>query len=94
MTEDKTQQGSVNWGIGKPAGVVIASELAVESLTHIVDGKAILQDVSINVAPGEVLCLLGPSGSGKTTMLKIIAGLIESTAGSVLVDRKIIADHL
>ena len=40
--------------------------------------------VDLEVADGEVLCLLGPSGCGKTTTLRMIAGLERSTSGEVL----------
>jgi ABC-type branched-subunit amino acid transport system ATPase component len=39
------------------------------------DGAPLLRDVSFDVAPSEIVCLLGPSGCGKTTLLNIIAGL-------------------
>ncbi len=45
-----------------------------------------LRGVTLNVARGEVVCLMGPSGSGKTTLLNIIGGLEEPSRGHVVVD--------
>ncbi|HZO27348.1 MAG TPA: ABC transporter ATP-binding protein [Chloroflexota bacterium] len=46
----------------------------------------VLDDLSLAVRPGELLCLLGPNGCGKTTLLRILAGLESPDAGTVLVD--------
>jgi NitT/TauT family transport system ATP-binding protein len=43
-----------------------------------------VDDISLQMAPGEFLCVLGPSGHGKTTMLNLLAGFIEPTSGEVL----------
>lgn len=45
-----------------------------------------LNDVSLNVAHGEFVCLVGPSGCGKTTLLRVIAGLEQQDSGSVHLD--------
>jgi len=45
-----------------------------------------LSDVSLEVPEGHIMGLLGPNGSGKTTLMKILAGLVSPTSGSVLVD--------
>ena len=45
-----------------------------------------LDRVSLDVAPGEFVCLLGASGCGKSTLLNLVAGLDRPTAGTVDVD--------
>lgn len=66
--------------------------LAVQNLTCEFAGRSVLRDVSLQVAPGEVMCLLGPSGCGKTTTLRVIAGIERQSAGTVSVDGKVLAD--
>ena len=47
---------------------------------------SVLSDISVSIAAGELFFLLGPSGCGKTTLLRIIAGFTEPSAGQVLFD--------
>ncbi|WP_242905706.1 amino acid ABC transporter ATP-binding protein [Actinomadura terrae] len=49
-------------------------------------GTEVLRGIDLEVAPGEVVCLLGPSGSGKSTLLRCINHLERVDAGFVLVD--------
>ena len=48
--------------------------------------RTALEDVSLQLAPGQVGVLLGPSGCGKSTVLNIVAGLYKATRGGVIVD--------
>jgi NitT/TauT family transport system ATP-binding protein len=54
-------------------------------------GVEALRDVSLDIRPGEFVSILGPSGCGKSTMLRIAAGLVDYSAGRLLVDRSHIA---
>lgn len=45
-----------------------------------------IQNISVDILPGKIYALLGPNGSGKTTLMKIIAGLIQPTTGSITLD--------
>ena len=51
-----------------------------------------VQDISINVKPGEYMTLLGPSGGGKTTMLRLLAGFEKPTTGRIQIGDRIVAD--
>ena len=54
-------------------------------------GKAVLQNVSVELETGKMYAILGPSGSGKTTLLSLLGGLDVPTQGSVLFDGEDIA---
>ncbi len=67
------------------------SVLALQGVSHAYGGVAVLHGVSLEVGPGEVVCLLGPSGCGKTTTLRIIAGLEALQEGRVFIEGREVA---
>jgi osmoprotectant transport system ATP-binding protein len=70
-------------------GTAGASAIVFQDVGLVVQGgRAILDDLSLDIKTGETLVLLGRSGSGKTTTLKLINRLIEPTRGRILVDGK------
>ena len=64
----------------KPSGGVV-----FEHVTKRYGDVTAVDDVSFEVAPGELVTLLGPSGCGKTTTLRMVAGLESATAGRILI---------
>lgn len=65
--------------------------LTVTRLDVVIDSKPILEDVSLEVADGEIVAILGPSGSGKTTLLRAVAGLVEVATGEIRWDGRSLA---
>lgn len=61
-------------------------KLKVENLKKIIKKTTIINDISLEVASGEVVGLLGPNGAGKTTTFYMICGLINATSGRVMLD--------
>ncbi|GAA5480006.1 lipopolysaccharide export system ATP-binding protein LptB [Haloferula helveola] len=57
--------------------------LVAEGLRKCYGGRAVVDDVTITVAPGEIVGLLGPNGAGKTTSFYMIAGIVPPDAGLV-----------
>ena len=55
-------------------------------LCRAVAGKPLVQDVSVEIEPGEVLAVVGPSGAGKSSFLRLLNRLDEPTGGTVLLD--------
>ncbi|HLI29054.1 MAG TPA: ABC transporter ATP-binding protein [Chloroflexota bacterium] len=76
---------SLPWGDDgavAPRGV----QLEFRGVTCSYDGPPVLQDITLRIAPGQLVGLVGPSGSGKTTFLKAALGLVKPVAGMVLID--------
>jgi len=66
--------------------------LKMSHVSHLFGENRVLRDISFDVAPGELVCLLGPSGCGKTTALRLAAGLEKLQIGEIAVDNHIVAE--
>jgi branched-chain amino acid transport system ATP-binding protein len=62
---------------------VVSEGLRVERISTAYDRADVLQDVSIEVQPGSITCLLGSNGSGKTTLIRSILGLTSPRSGKI-----------
>jgi len=60
--------------------------LTASHLTRRFDDRVAVEDLSFALAPGEIFALLGPNGAGKTTTLRMMAGLITPSSGTVHID--------
>ncbi len=62
--------------------------LRTEDLVKVYSGRRVVDHVSIDVKPGEIVGLLGPNGAGKTTTFYMIVGLIKPNAGKIFLGDK------
>lgn len=65
-----------------------ASKISVQHVSSGYGVKNVIEDLSFEVAEGEILCLIGASGCGKTTLLNVVAGLVPYWHGSVTIDSR------
>ena len=69
-------------------------EVRIEGVSHRYGALQALDNISLTVREGETLALIGPSGCGKSTLLGIVGGLLQPSAGKVLLSGKPLADCL
>jgi iron(III) transport system ATP-binding protein len=69
-----------------------AEVIALADVCHAYDGTMAVDELSLSVAAGEVVCLLGPSGCGKTTVLRLVAGLERLQRGRITLNGVSVAD--
>nr|WP_254658824.1 ABC transporter ATP-binding protein [Ruegeria sp. TM1040] len=75
-------------------GHEVTPRLEIRNIRRFFEGRAVVDDVSLTVLPGQVTCLLGPSGCGKSTTLRMIAGVEMQDEGEIYVDGKLICDTI
>ena len=62
--------------------------LKIKNVSLTIEGKSIVDNVTINVNPGEVVGLMGPNGAGKTTTFNLVVGNIKPDEGDILLNNK------
>ncbi|MBM3547446.1 MAG: ABC transporter ATP-binding protein [Alphaproteobacteria bacterium] len=68
------------------------ARVTLDHLVKVYGTNRVVDDVSLVVEQGELVALLGPSGCGKTTTLRMIAGFVEATSGSVKIGEEDVTD--
>jgi iron(III) transport system ATP-binding protein len=73
------------------AAATFAARVTFDAVERRYGDTYALRDFSLDVAPGEVVCLLGPSGCGKTTLLRVASGIEKPSAGRILINEREVA---
>jgi iron(III) transport system ATP-binding protein len=68
------------------------SNISISHLTKRYAARTVIDDLSMDIADGEMLVLLGPSGCGKSTLLRCVAGLERPDAGRIALDQRVVFD--
>lgn len=82
---------TTSWGRRGTAAATFAARVQFKNICHRFGDFQTLKDVSFELAPGEIVCLLGPSGCGKSTLLRIAAGVERQTSGQIFMNEREIA---
>ncbi|MBO0779605.1 MAG: ABC transporter ATP-binding protein [Ktedonobacteraceae bacterium] len=62
------------------------ARLVLEGVVKYLGGRPVVKGLNLDIASGELICLLGPSGCGKTTTLRMVAGFLTPDEGTILLD--------
>ena len=70
-------------------GVILLDQqpiVQLRNLSKVIKGKQIIDNLSLDIYPGQITGFLGPNGSGKTTTIRLMTGLMNMTGGEVIID--------
>ena len=84
-------RASRDWGPRGSAGVSFASSLSFDRVRIRLGDRLVVDEFSLDLVPGEVVCLLGESGSGKSTLLRAAAGLQRIEAGEIRINDQVVS---
>lgn len=65
----------------------------LQNVTKVIGKKKIIDDLSLDLWPGQITGFLGPNGAGKTTTIRMMTGLMKATSGEVFIDGKAISTN-
>jgi len=74
-----------HWDKQRKAAATIAAGVSLSGLSKSFEATKAVRNFDLDIAPGEIICLLGPSGCGKTTLLRLIAGIERPDAGRIAI---------
>ena len=75
-----------HWERDRKAAATIAAGVSLSGVSKNFGSNPAVRDFTLDIAPGEIVCLLGPSGCGKTTLLRLIAGIERLDSGRIAID--------
>tara|TARA_Y100001968_G_scaffold250090_1_gene235079 strand:- start:1842 stop:2570 length:729 start_codon:yes stop_codon:yes gene_type:complete len=67
-------------------------KLEIKKVSLSINGKTIVEDISISVVPGEIVGLLGPNGAGKTTTFNMAVGNLKPNKGDIFINNRLITN--
>ena len=67
--------------------------IGIDNLCFNYDGSPLITEFSLNVSPGEIVCLVGPNGSGKSSLIDCILGFNKPVNGSIIIDGKDLSQY-
>lgn len=80
------EKSNADWGLRGTTGVSFAATLQFDAVDVRLGGRVVLDQFSLTLNPGEIVCLLGESGSGKSTALRVAAGIQPVHGGAVRIN--------